>query len=199
MLLPDVQSLQTDLVRARRAVSVARLARSRESSASPPAQYPNPTAQFAEEAGSQQYRSAGICGVVSFGPRYSECSDNHQAGDADPLAPRWVSKILAVEIESSRWPAKDKVRGSTAHSRDECCESVLGSNSDPRRAPQARHQCRADDGCQVYGSGKATTVSGMEDVSSQPCRWYRVDGPVRGPVNLVPAVIWAANLTAWSS
>ncbi len=50
MLLPDVQSLQTDLVRVRRAVSAARLAGSREPGASPPAQYP--AAQFAEETGS---------------------------------------------------------------------------------------------------------------------------------------------------
>ena len=64
MLLPDAQSLQTDLARARGAVLVTRLAGSREPGASPPAQYP--AAQFAEETGSQQYRSAGIYGVVSF-------------------------------------------------------------------------------------------------------------------------------------
>jgi hypothetical protein len=64
MLLPDVQSLQIDLVCARRAVSVARLAGSRELGASPPAQYP--AAQVTEEADSQQYRSVNICGVVSF-------------------------------------------------------------------------------------------------------------------------------------
>ena len=167
MLLLDVQSLQTGLVCARRAVSVARLAGSREPGASPPAQYP--AAQVTEEADSQQYRPAGICGVVSFEPRYSGRSDNNQAGDADPLAPRWVSTVLAVEIESSRWPAKDRAGGSTAHSRDECCESVLGSTSDPRRTPQARHQCGADDGCQIYGSGEATSIPRMEDVSSQPC------------------------------
>src|ERR1035438_2000274 len=110
MLLPDVQSLQTNLVCARRAVSVARLAGSQEPGASPPAQYR--AAQVTEEGDSQQYRSAGICGVVSFGLRYFERSDNHQAGDADPLAPCWVSTVLAVEIETSRWPAKDRARGS---------------------------------------------------------------------------------------
>ena len=102
---------------------------------------------------SRQYRPAGICGVISFGPRYSGRSDNHQAGDADPLAPRWVSTVLAVEIETSRWPAKDRTGGSAAHSRDECCESVLGGTADPRRTPQARHRCGADDGRQIHNSG----------------------------------------------
>ena len=164
MLLPDVQSLQTGLVCARRVASVARLAGSREPGASPPAQYS--AAQVTEEADSRQYRPAGICGVVSFGPRYSGRSDNHQAGDADPLAPRWVSTVLAVEIETSRWPAKDRTGGSAAHSGDECCESVLGGTSDPLRTPQARHRWGADDGRQIHDSGETTSIPRMEDVSS---------------------------------
>ncbi len=46
---------------------------------------------------------------------------------------------------------------------------LLGSTSDPRRTPQARHRYRADDGCQVYGSGEATSVARVENISSQPC------------------------------
>jgi|ERR1700704_374992 hypothetical protein len=42
-------------------------------------------------------------------------------------------RYLAVEVEISRWPAKDRVGGSAAHSRDQCREPVLGSTSDPRR------------------------------------------------------------------
>ena len=49
MLLPDVQSLQTDLVCTSRAVSVPRLAGSREPGASAPTQYP--AAQFTEADG----------------------------------------------------------------------------------------------------------------------------------------------------
>jgi transposase InsO family protein len=64
-----------------------------------------------------------------LGLRYAGRSDNHQARDADPLAPRWVSTVLAVEIETSRWPAKDRAGGSAVHSRDECRESALGSTA----------------------------------------------------------------------
>jgi hypothetical protein len=124
-LLFDDRTLQTDLVRADRIVPIASFAGNREPGASPPAQYP--AAQVTEEAGSQQYRPAGICRVVSLGPRYSRRFDNHQARDADPLASRWVSTVLAVEIETSRWPAKDRAGGSAAHSRDEFSEPALGS------------------------------------------------------------------------
>jgi hypothetical protein len=46
---------------------------------------------------------------------------------------------------------------------------LWGAPRNPRRAPQAWHRCRADDGCQVHGSGEGTSEPGMEDVSSQPC------------------------------
>ena len=46
---------------------------------------------------------------------------------------------------------------------------LWGAPRIPRRTPQTWHRGRADDGCQVHGSGETTSEPGMEDVSSQPC------------------------------
>jgi hypothetical protein len=37
--------------------------------------------------------------------------------DGDPLAPCWFSSLLALEITTARWPAKDTGGHSPAHSR----------------------------------------------------------------------------------
>jgi hypothetical protein len=34
-------------------------------------------------------------------------TENSQAADGDPLAPRWFPSLLALEIATARWPAKD--------------------------------------------------------------------------------------------
>jgi len=43
-----------------------------------------------------------LCGSWSIGR-----TENSQAADRDPLAPRWVPNLLALEITAARWPAKD--------------------------------------------------------------------------------------------
>jgi transposase InsO family protein len=51
----------------------------------------------------------------------------------------------------------------------------VGSAPDSWRTAQARDQCRSDHGCKIHGQEKAATVAGLEDLSSQSRRWYRVD------------------------
>ena len=51
-------------------------------------------------------------------------------------------------------------------SRDESRQPIVGRTTDPWRASQARHRCRANHRCKVYGEGKATAVPRVEDVPS---------------------------------
>src|SRR5258708_6898971 len=115
----------------------------------------------------------------------------------DPLAPRWVPSLLAPEITTPRWPAKDTGGHSPAHSRHERREPTLGSAADPRRAAQAWHRCRADHRGKIHGEEKTATVAGLEDLSAQSCRRHRVDGFVRSPDDLVSAVVWISDLAAF--
>ena len=43
---------------------------------------------------------------------------------------------------------------------------IVGRTTDSWRASQARHRCRANHRCKVYGDGKATAVPRVEDVPS---------------------------------
>src|SRR6266852_5736598 len=93
--------------------------------------------------------------------------------------------LLALEIATTRRPAKDTGGHSPAHSRHECREPALGSATDPRRTAQAWHRCRADHRGKIHGEEKAPAVAGLEDFSAQSCRRHRVDGFVRSPDDLV--------------
>ena len=85
------------------------------------------------------------------------------------------------------------------HPRDEYREPALGSTPDTRRTAQAWHRCRADHSRKVHGEEKAATVARLEDLSSQSCRRHRIDGSVRGPDDLVSAVVWLPDPAAWPS
>src|SRR5258708_3354077 len=124
-------------------------------------------------------------------------TENSQAADGDPLALRWVPSLLALEITTARWPAKDTGGHSPAHSRHERREPALGSTADPRRTAQARHRCRTDHRGKIHGEEKAATVAGLEDLSAQSCRRHCVDGFVRGPHDLVSAAVWISDLAAF--
>src|SRR6516225_2224198 len=151
----------------------------------------------AENLGVRQYGPPGACGPLSCGSGSTGRTENSQTADGDPLAPRWVPSLLALEISTAWWPAKDTGGHSPAHSRDERREPALGSTADPRRAAQAWHRCRADHRGQIHGEEKGATIAGVEDLSAQSCRRHCVDGFVRSPDDLVPAVIWISDLAAF--
>jgi hypothetical protein len=50
----------------------------------------------------------------------------------------------------------------SAHSRDESPQPIMGRTTDLWRASQARHRCRANHRCKVYGEAKATAVQGWK-------------------------------------
>ena len=70
---------------------------------------------------------------------------------------RWESK-------TAQWPSKDPAGNPSAHSRDQSRQPIMGRTTDSWRASQARHRCRTNHRCKVYGKGKATAVPGVEDV-----------------------------------
>ena len=56
---------------------------------------------------------------------------------------------------------------SLAYPRDEHCQSAMGSASDPRRTPQARHRYRTDQRGQVRGQATRPAVPRLEDIPPQ--------------------------------
>ena len=179
-----------------RAVPVARCVGSQNPCSSTPAQ--RPAAQIPKAIGPQQHRPPVACWALSPGSRGAGRSEDYKAGDAAALAPRWVPGLLALEVPTARRSADDTGGDSPPHSRDECRKPALGRTADTRRTAQARHRCRTDHGRKVHGEETATAFAGMEDLSSQSCRRHRVDGSVRGPDDLVSAVVWLADLAARS-
>ena len=101
-----------------------------------------------------------------LGTWYFGCLENPQTGDGDPLAPRWVPSLLALEITAVRRSTEDTRRDPPSHSGDERREPTLGSAADPRRAAQARHRYRADHRGKVYGEEKTATFARLADLSS---------------------------------
>ena len=120
-----------------------------------------------------------------------------QPRNGDPLAPRRLPSLLALEIKTARWPAKDTGGDSPAHSRDEHREPALGRTADPRRTAQARHRCRADHGRKVHGEsiGDHRRRAGGPSFAIMPtashrwiCSWSRpprfgCSTPTRSPPN----------------
>src|SRR6202040_2333321 len=123
--------------------------------------------------------------------------DRHTGG-SDPLALCRLPSVLALEIKTVQWPSKDPVGNPSAHSRDQSRQPIMGRTTDPWRVSQARHRCRANHRCKVYGEGKATAVPRVEDVPSQSRRRHRVDGPVRGSDTLIPTALRVADTTTRS-
>src|SRR3981081_3225293 len=175
----DERSLQVDLVRLDRAVPLAGCVGNRKPCASASAQ--RPAAQISESSGPQQHRPLVACGALATGSRGAGRPEDYKAGDADALAPRWFPSLLALEIPTARWPAEDTGRHLLSHSRDERRKHALGRTADTRRTAQARQRCRADHGRKVHGEEEDAAVSGLEDLSSQSCRRYCIDGLVPGP------------------
>src|SRR6476660_2554062 len=74
--------------------------------------------------------------------------------------------VLALEIKTAQWPSKDPARNPSAHSRDQSRQPIVGRTTNSWRASQARHRCRTNHRCKVYGEGKATAVPRVEDIPS---------------------------------
>src|SRR5258708_7240189 len=90
--------------------------------------------------------------------------EDRQAGDCDPVASCRLPSVLALEIKTAQWPSKDPAGNPSAHSRDQSRQPIMGRTTASWRASQARHRCRTNHRCKVYGEGKATTVPRVEDV-----------------------------------
>src|SRR5262245_28754970 len=193
----DERSLQIDLVHLDRAAPIAGCVGSRNPRASAPAQRSAP--QLPEALGPQQHRPAVACWPLSPGSWGAARSEDHKAGDAAALAPRWVPSLLALEIPTAGWPAVGTGRHSLLDPRDEHCKPTLGCAPDTRGIAQARHRCRTDYGCKVHGEEAATAVAGVEDLPAQSHRRHRIDGSVSGPDDLVSAVVRIADPAARSS
>src|SRR6476646_10410978 len=108
------------------------------------------------------------------------------------MASCWIPHLLALEVSTTTRQAQGGPRSSAADLRDELGKSFLGRSLHPWRAPQARHRCRPDFGCQVHGPRPAPTA-GLENVPPEPCRWDRLDRSVRGSDDLIPAVVRVAS------
>jgi transposase InsO family protein len=78
------------------------------------------------------------------------------------LASCRLPSVLALEIKTARWPSKDPAGHPSSHSRDEPRQPIMGRTTDSLRASQARHRCRANHRCKVYGEGRATAVPRVE-------------------------------------
>src|SRR5262249_49966448 len=163
ILAPDERSLRIDLVRLDRTVQVAGCVGSRDPGRSTPTQ--RAAAQIPEAIGVGHYWPPGVCGALSCSSWSIGRTENSQAADGDPLAPRWFPNLLALEVPPARRLAKDAGGHSPAHSRHERREPALGSTADPRRTAQAWHRCRTDHRGKIHGEAKAATVAGLADPS----------------------------------
>jgi len=124
-------------------------------------------AQIPEEICFRQFRSIAIRWAVS--PRSWHCgrAGHRPPRDGDPLAPRWISIVLALQIEAARREAESAAGDPSADPGHELGQPALGRTSHPWRAAEARHRYRPDKRCKVHGAGETRAVTGLEDVSLQ--------------------------------
>src|SRR5215475_7459197 len=165
----------------------------------PPSPAQHSTPQVAKEVRSDRRGPSDLCRPLLPRSWCDGCSGDHSAGNVDPMAPRRISPLLALEIAAWQWTAKGLGRDTQIDPRDELCQPFVGRATNPWRASQARNRCRPDECGKVYASEATATISGLEDLPDQPCRWNRSDGPVRGTDNLVPASIWPVDLASRST
>src|SRR3981189_3043101 len=158
MLLVDERCLQPDLLGADRIVPVASVAARRDLDASSSTQ--RAAAYIAAATNLPQHRPSGICRVVSAGTWRAGRFEDRQAGDRDSLASCRLPSVLALEIKTARWPSNNPAGNPSSHSQDEARQPIVGRTTDSWQASQARHRCRANHRCKVYGEGEETAVPG---------------------------------------
>jgi hypothetical protein len=98
-----------------------------------------------------------FCQSLSDFATHCECLGDRKAGDSHPLASRWFSLVLAMEVAISRRQTKGAARNSPIDLGNEFRQSAVGCSPDPRRALQARHRNWPDlgrhaDGARLNGS-----------------------------------------------
>ena len=164
MLLVDERCLQPNLVGADRIVPVASVTASRDLDASSSTQ--RAATSITAATNLHQHRPSGICRVVSAGTWRAGRFEDRQAGDRDPLASCRFPSALTLEIKTALRPSKDPAGNPSAHSRDESRQPFMGRTTASWRTSQARHRCRTNQRCKVYGKGKATAVPRVADVPS---------------------------------
>ena len=111
--------------------------------------------------------------ALSFVPVCVECRGHCPARDGHPLASGGLPPLLALEVALAWWAAKSSTGDPAPDPRDEPGQPTLGRSPHPRRTAEARDRCRAVDGRQVHGEGRARAVADLEDFPAQPCGRYR--------------------------
>src|SRR5215472_7346621 len=101
-----------------------------------------------------------------------------------------------MEVALSSRQAKSATRNPPVDPEYEPRQSVLGRSPDPWRTPQARHRCRSDLGCQIYGKTQETSIARVEDFSAQPRRWDCRAGSLCRPNDFLSPSLWFADSLA---
>ena len=131
------------------------------------------------------------------------------------IAPRILNALTIVEPETVirwhragfrlfwRWKSRcrsgrPKVRAGNPPTdpRHEPGQSTVGRSADPWRTAQARNRRWPNLGRQIYGEAQEASIARVEDLSPQPRRRDRIDGPVCRSDNLISAALWLADFTA---
>jgi hypothetical protein len=84
-------------------------------------------------------------GLYRFLPCVRDAFGDRPARDCDPLAPRRVQSLLALEIEASRRKAEGVGGDTPIDPCREPREPVMGRTADSRRALEAWHRHAADE------------------------------------------------------
>src|SRR5450631_1677263 len=95
-------------------------------------------AQDAWPCPTRKQRSLVLCPAISLVPVYPSGSYNHPSRDAHPLAPVWLSLLLALEVTIFGRPAADRGRAAHVDPADEHGEPSMGRATHSRRTSQTR-------------------------------------------------------------
>src|SRR5664280_510319 len=93
-------------------------------------------AQAAWPCPTRKQRSLALCPAISLVPVDPSGSYNHPSRDAHPLAPIWLSLLLALEVTIFGRPATDRGGAARVDPADEHGEPSLGRAAHPRRTSQ---------------------------------------------------------------
>jgi hypothetical protein len=80
-----------------------------------------------ETSGPQQHRPAAACWALSAGSRGAGRSEDYKAEDADTLAPRRLSSLLALEIATARRSAAHFEFFKNRHQAPLCLRRVIAT------------------------------------------------------------------------